>query len=290
MGLTRVTVNGKDVSLDLESFTYKDEKGILSDSVTLQVCGEFERPKYSDEIKAYIGDFYCGTFLVQNVRFSKYTTTVEATAINFSGSLKEKKYKDYKETTIKQICKDIAKTHDLNCKVDVHVDIEHISQIDQSDLEFLRKLSKDYNATFSIKDNTLLFLQDNKEDIKVSYSIDEKECESWELEYANKTLYGSCKAIWHDTKENVQKSVTAGSGEPVKTLKGDFKSETEALQKATSSLALANKGLNKGRLSIDGQKIEAGAKLEFKNQTFQIINVNHYVNSSGWSIDVEFEN
>ena len=58
----------------------------------------------------------------------------------------------------------------------------------------------------------------------------------------------------------MQKSVTAGSGEPVKTLKGDFKSETEALQKATSSLALANKGLIKGRLSIYGQKIEAGAK------------------------------
>ena len=71
MGLKaiKLIVNGKNVSLDLENFSYKDEKGVLSDSITLQVAGEFERPKYKDEIKAYIDDFYCGIFFFFFVKF-----------------------------------------------------------------------------------------------------------------------------------------------------------------------------------------------------------------------------
>lgn len=292
MGLKaiKLIVNGKNVSLDLENFSYKDEKGVLSDSITLQVAGEFERPKYKDEIKAYIDDFYCGIFSVQNVKFSKHTTTIEATAINFSGDLKEKKFKDFKDTSIDKICKEIASNHSLDCKANLDTNISHISQINQSDLEFLKKLSQDYNATFSVKNNTLLFLKDSKSDIQTTYKIDENECENWELEYTNKTLFNSCKAVWHDTKENKTKSITVGSGNPIKTLEAKFKDEDEAKQKAKSALEVANKGTIKGNLSIYGQIIEAGAKLNFKNQIFQIISVNHSINTSGWNIEVEFEN
>ncbi len=290
MGLVKLIVNGKDVSLNLVSFTYKDKKGILSDSITLEVEGEFQRPKYKDTIIAYIDNFLCGTFCVQNVKFSKHSTSVEATAIDFAGNLKEKKYKHYKDTTIANICKQIASNHNLKCKSNLTNKITHISQIKQSDLEFLQKLSKDYNATFSIKNNTLLFLKDKKDDIKQRYFIDEKECESWELEYTNKTLYKSCKAVYHDTKTNTSKDITVGNGTPIKVIKEHFKNETQAKEKATSALELANKGTIKGHLSIYGQVIEAGAILNFKNQDFQIISVNHTVDSTNWNIEVEFEN
>ena len=292
MGLKaiKLIVNGKNVSLDLENFSYKDEKGVLSDSITLQVAGEFERPKYKDEIKAYIDDFYCGIFSVQNVKDKKTSMLIEATAINFSGDLKEKKFKDFKDTSIDKICKEIASNHSLDCKANLDTNISHISQINQSDLEFLKKLSQDYNATFSVKNNTLLFLKDSKSDIQTTYTIDENECENWELEYTNKTLFNSCKAVWHDTKENKTKSITVGNGNPIKTLEAKFKDEDEAKQKAKSALEVANKGTIKGNLSIYGQIIEAGAKLNFKNQIFQIISVNHSINTSGWNIEVEFEN
>jgi len=292
MGLDLIIliVNGKNVSLNLESFSYKDEKGVLSDSIVLEVLGEFERPKYSDLIKAYINDFFCGTFIVQNVKFSKFNTTIEATAIDFNTNLKEKKFKDFKDTSIDKICKSIALDNNLNCKTNVNIPIPHISQINQSDLEFLKKLSYDYNATFSIKNNTLLFLKDNKENRTTTYKIDENECENWQLEYTNKTLFNSCKALWHDTKDNTLKSVTVGNENPVKILKGNFKSQEEAQQKAKSALEIANKGTIKGSLSIYGQIIQASAKLEFKNHTFQIISVNHSINYNAWNIDIEFEN
>lgn len=290
MGLVSLIVNGKEADLSLESFSYKDEKGILSDSITLQLAGEFERPKYKDEIKAYIGNFYCGIFVVQNVKFSKYKTTVEATAIDFAGDLKEKKHRFFKDTSTQDICQTIASEHGLNCKADLKATITHISQVAQSDLEFLKKLSQQYNATFAIKNNTLLFLRNKKSDIKQRYTIDENECENWELEYTNKTLYKSCKAIYHDTKTNKQKSVVVGNGNPVKVIQQYFKNEAEAKEKALSALELANKGTIKGNLSIYGQTIEAGALLLFQDYKFQITSVNHSVTSAGWSIEVEFEN
>ncbi len=292
MGLNQIflTVNGKDVFLNLENFNYKDEKGILSDSIILQVTGEFQKPSYKDEIKAYIGSFFCGTFSVQNIKLSRFTTTIEATAINFSGNLKEKKYRYFKNTTIENICQKIASNHSLKCKSDLKNQITHISQINQSDLDFLKKLSNDYNATFTIKNNTLLFLKDKKEDIKASYYIDENECEDWELEYTNKTLYKSCKAVYHDTKTNTVKNIVVGEGTPTKVIKQSFKTRNEAKEKAKAALEIANKGIIKGRLSTYGQIIEAGANLNFKNQLFQIISVNHNSNSSGWNIEVEFEN
>jgi len=206
-------------------------------------------------IKAYINDFFCGTFIVQNVKFSKFNTIIEATAIDFSTNLKEKKFKDFKNTSIAKICKSIALDNNLNCKTNIDIPISYISQIDQSDLEFLKKLSYDYNATFSIKNNTLLFLKNNKEDITTTYKIDENEYESWQLEYTNKTLFNSCKAVWHDTKDNTLKSVMIGKQNPVKVLKGNFKSQEEAQQKVKSALEIANKGTIKGSLSIYGQII-----------------------------------
>jgi len=289
MGLVRLNINGKDLRLDLSSFNYKDEKGILSDSISLEVAGQWERPKYQDEIKAWIGDFYCGTFSVQNIRLSKFQTIIEATAINFSSSLKQKKNRSF-SGNLKEICATIASEHNLKCKVDCEAQIPHISQINISDLEFLKNLSQNHNASFSIKNNTLLFLKNKKEDIKVSYEIDENECETWELRISNKTLYKSAKALWQDTKTASIQSVQIGLGEPTLILQENFKSPDEATAKTKAALELANKGTIKGSLSISGQIIEAGAKLKFKNQTFVISSVNHSINSNGYNLQVEFEN
>lgn len=290
MGLVKLLVNGKEVNLSLISFEYKDEKGILSDSINLQVAGTWERPKYKDEIKAWIDDFYCGTFLVQSVKFSKDFTSLQATAIDFSGSLKEKRNFNFTNLSVCEICKTIASNHNLTCKCDVDIFIPHISQINQSDLEFLQKLSRSFNATFSIKNNTLLFLNDNKQKLVSTYTIDENECFDYELEYSNKTQYHSCCAVFHDTKTNEKKEIFVGDKEPIYKIYGNYQDENIALLKAKKALIRVNKGTIKGSFSTYGQIIEAGAKLRFKDQNFQITSVNHSVNSDLWSINVEFEN
>lgn len=48
-------------------------------------------------------------FFSSECKVSKHTTTIEATAINFSGDLKEKKFKDFKDTSIDKICKGMRK-------------------------------------------------------------------------------------------------------------------------------------------------------------------------------------
>jgi len=290
MGLKQnilIKINGKDLTVEPSSITYKDEAGTKSDSLTLEFAGEYLVPKYKDKISVVVDDFPFGMFVVQNTKLTKYTTTVEATATDFNGTLKQKQNTSHSTTTTKVIAQKIAKKHNLKCKCDVENNITHISQINQSDLLFLSNLAKIHNANFSIKNETLLFLKNNKKTF--SKTIDANECEDYELDISNKDDYKSCTAKYHDTKQNKVITITAGSGEPSYSIKREFKNKTEAKQQVEAMLN--NKGKNKitGNLSIYGMPLEVGTKIELKGHVLTINTIEHTINESGWNMQIELE-
>jgi len=58
-------------------------------------------------------------------------------------------------------------------------------------MHFLQRLAKDLDATFSVKNKTLLFL--DKKTPKPRYTCNLKEAKDYSLEKVNKTLYKSAK-------------------------------------------------------------------------------------------------
>ena len=176
----------------------------------------------------------------------------------------------------------------------------HIEQSNESDLHFLKRLASDYNALFAIKNNTLIFKQkvkgDKKSDGLPRYSLNIKDISSYDIENTNKEKYNSCTASWHDTKENIQKSVTVGDGEPVKHIKGSYQNEADAKSKAQAALQKASSQTKVGNISCAGFVCYAGGVLNLSGTLeddgeYHIKSVNHDIDTTaGWKISIEIEN
>lgn len=303
----KITANGNDITKILKenqvSISFKDEANSKADELTLTVIDGFARPKYEDELELYLGYdnelSFCGSFKVQSTTRTKNNTlSISATGVDFSNSLKEKRDITYEHISVKDICSQIAKRNNLELKSDYDdIIFQSLAQSNESDLHFLNRLAKEMNSIFNIKNNTLIFTKKIKENKKneelPAYLISADECTSLSIKHSNKTLYKSCKSIWHDTKENKTKTVIAGSGEPSLLNKSTFKNEAEALIKATAKLEKANQGIVSGSLAKDGEIIFAGGKLNLidtfeDDGEYQIKSVSHEFSDS-WEIKLEFE-
>ena len=307
----KIEVNGKDITAkinkDTSSIVFKDESGTISDEITLNIEGAFKKPKYEDEIKLWIGEekdlFYCGIFKVQSPT-QKYGTSemmrITATSTNFSSNLKVKRNQSYEALSIFDIGNIISKRYELELVCDVKdIYVLHQEQTNESDLHFLKRLAGYYNLLFTIKNNKIILKKriknDKKSDSLPRYKISKDECESVSIENTNKTIYGSCKAVWHDTKENKQMSVNVGSGEPIKYIKNSFESVADAKTKAQATLQKANSGTKVGTITKYGQTVYAGGILELSdtvddNGEYEIESVEHTVDDNGWNISMEIKN
>lgn len=308
----KVEANGKDITdtinQDASKVSFHDEDGTVADEIKLTIEGEFKRPKYKDELKLWIGTekemMYCGLFSVQkSVSKSGNSNCIEvsATAVDFSGELKVKRSKSYENISIKQVAGQIAKRHELTLKSDFDdIYIIHLEQTDESDLHFLKRIASDYNGLFAIKNNSLIFkkkMKGNKKSEELPrYVLKKSEDTNISIEGTNKELYGSCTASWWDTKESKQKSVTVGSGEPVKHIKDSFESMADAKAKAEATLQKANSKTKVGTIDTAGFTVYAGGILVVEGTLeddgeYHIKTVDHDLTSeSGWNITLDIEN
>lgn len=304
----KLLANDKDVTdklqKNLQSISFIDYANDKADEITIVVTGEFARPKFKDELKLYLGYkelIYCGLFQVlEPTRTNNYNLSIKATGVKFSDSLKEKRDITYEAISVKDICSQIAARNDIKLKSDFDdVYPLSIAQSGESDLHFLNRIAKDFNAIFNIKNNTLVFLKKIKANKKSGnlprYEIGVKNNSSLNTVANGKTIYSSCKSIWHDTKENKTQEIIVGSGTPQIVNKGSFKSSAEAKLKAEALLQRANAGTISGSLTIPGQMLYTGGIIDIINSLeddgeYSITKVSHTLNSNGWKTTVDFEN
>lgn len=289
----RLDVNGVDVTDKVKPFFVSlrltDNDGDEADELVLTLSAKFSRPAYGDKIKVFLGSplTFVGLFFVQStsVRNAR-ELVINATGVDFNGDLKERRQHSYIDVTLGDVAREIAVRHGLNIKTNLMIG-NRFEQKNESDMSFLNRLAKEYNAVFNIKNNTLYFV-DQEMDVP-SIVVDINRCTESDIMHSNTTVYKSCKAIYHSTKLNKAVSVIYGSGKPVLVEQGKWSNDDDALEAAKNALARANKGKASGSLSMRGQVVFAGSKLTLDKVTYQIKKVTHYV-KNGWSTNLEFKN
>ena len=307
-----IEINGTDATSmihdKLISLNLVDNANNESDTLDIVVSGNFERPKYEDEVKVYFGfesNFsFVGLFKVQSTSKSFTQLSISASSVDFSDSFKVKRHVTYENLSIKQIVSQVASRHGLKVKSD-YDDLFILSQAqtNESDMHFLNRLAKEYNAIFNVKNETLYFMKKLKDGGKSEdlpkYNIDVNYCSDINIEYSNTTAYNSCEVSWHDTKENktLKRYYPKSADEPILKLNGSFKTEAQALERAKAQLQKANQGLVKGSLKKEGELIFAGGvitlvnNIDLDNNEFQVTRVTHTLDkNSGWVTAIEFEN
>lgn len=291
-----IIVNGNPLSVlagvELVSVDIIDEIGIYADQLTLTFTAGFLRPSGGDKIQIFVNMINYGLYLVQETIKTEKLLTVKAISANFKDSLKEKKSRSFEKMSLCKLVKKIAGEHQLVTKCTIEAEIKHLSQDNESDISLLARLAKEHNATFNIKQNTIIFLKEDEQDLPL-FTIFEKEVESYEIRETTKNQYSSCKAIWRDTKQGKDMSVIVGEGKPQFVLKGNFKDKAEAKTKAEAKLKAIKQEAKTGRITIYGQEIRAGGKLLLvgfflDDGIHKIKKVTHKIGESGYRITVDF--
>lgn len=297
----KIVVNDENVTQKVSehfiSLQVTDNDKDDSDEITLTLSAKFKRPSYQDKIKVFLGyenDLkFAGLYYVQttNIRDNKQLT-IRATGVDFNGDLKQRKSITYppavlsdETVTLAHVVKQIASRHGLESKTDLDIG-KRFEQINESDLNFLNRLAKEYNAIFNIKNNTLYFMTKGGEVPKVT--IDINRCYTSDITYSNKTLYKSCKAVYHNSKTNRKHEIVTGEGDPQLVKQGQWLNDDDAMTAAKNALTRANKSNVDGSLSTKGRLIFAGSQLTLDDNIYEVTQVTHDI-SKGWKTTVNFK-
>lgn len=259
-------------------------------------------PKEGDKIQLFLGydgvvedmgEFY--PFGVQE-DYANFTMDIKLTPIDFSKGFKQKRSKSYKNIKFKSLVSEIAGRNNLKSKVTItDFTIKSRQQSNQSDLAFLKSISSEYNATFSVKSGTIIIapksLSKDKSNLpKIVLTI--KDMIDLQIEDNYKTIYKSAEAKFRDSKKNKDTTVTIGAGEPKLVLEGSYRDSADAKLKIQAQLDKENAGTVEGSFSTTSYVI-AGALLTLVlpdrvETDLQITEVVHSISSAGYIKRVRF--
>jgi phage protein D len=174
----QIIINGKnvtgDVSRCLSKITYSDRLEYESDDLSLvfeDASGRWQSswyPQQGDSLQvkfaAAAGVLDCGAFEIDDIslEFPPDTLTVKAIAASITQSLRTKNSKAFEEQTLRDMVQYFADRHTLKITGDTsrlqQIEIERKTQDRQTDLSFLAELAKEYGIVFSVRGDTLVFM------------------------------------------------------------------------------------------------------------------------------------
>lgn len=272
--LFRILAEKKDITAliadRLKRLTVTDKAGFSSDTASIVLDdrdNKLEMPRKGAELDIYMGTdesglSFMGLFTVDNVTISgpPDTISITAKAAEMRGGLKEKRVLSYENITIEDLVAIIAARHRLTPKVDPFLGRlwrSHIAQNNESDLNLLTRLAKDYGAVAKAANGCLIFVSKGQAKSvtgkKLSpVEIKKEDLSSWNFSFPDRDQYKSVVAMWRDADAAKDMEVKVGEGEPVFRLPKHFPNEAEAKEaakarfdkmsqeKAAGSLALAS--------------------------------------------------
>ena len=222
--------------------------------------------------------FHKGAFCVDEVSVSgpPDRITIKARSADFQNRLKEQREQSWDKKTIADILGTIAQRHNLIPAISDSLAatmIEHIDQTGESDLHFLTRLGKDFDATASVKEGRLLFLpqgwgQKTDGTPLKSATINSHECSRFRATLADRAAtFTGVKARWRDKRANSVRFAIVGKGPTWHTLNREYSDESSAEHAAKAEMKRRDR--SKSELSftlpLGRPDIIAGQPLHLRN-------------------------
>ncbi|MCH7306595.1 hypothetical protein MMO38_00340 [Acinetobacter sp. NIPH 1852] len=180
-----------------------------------------------------------GDFIVDETEWSGTpdAITIKASSANFKSNIKEAKSKSYHRKKFGEVASGIATNHKLELvMIDElkNIDLNHVDQTNESDLNLLVRLSKQNGAEMAVKKDRLLIfkagtaktasgkalpslLLTRRDGDQFRYSEQDRESD-----------HTGVSASYQDTSKAKRETATAGTKGKVKKLKGTFANKEEA--------------------------------------------------------------
>ena len=249
----KITIDGKDITKPLTKrltlLELIDKRGLEADQLLLMISdggADVDRVTLPDNPKTIACSLGWkekplsekGKFVIDEVEYSGSPDKIIIRAHSaFSPGLLERKERSWSKKTLGDIINTIAGEHNFTPKVAQELAtkmVKHMDQTDESNANFLTRLSCLYDAIVTIKDKKLLMLpaggtKSVSGKIFEPIELKQKEVNSdFYSESGNLSKYTGVKACWDDKLEAKKISVTVGTPGELKVLQQNYASEPEA--------------------------------------------------------------
>lgn len=251
-----------------------------------------------------------GTFTVDEVEHSGSPDilTLRARSASMSRNMGAREEKSWHGQTIGAIVRAIAAKHSLKPTVGTElgkIAIPHIDQTHESDMAFLTRLAKRYDAVMTVKEGNLLFLPIGKGETASgkklpTISITRKDGDQHRYHVADRENYEGVRAWWHDGKKGKRKQVMAGgeTNRNIKTLPETYATEAEAKAAATAEYKRVKRGqalmgytlaLGRPEIRPELQVSVIGFKPQIDATTWLVQRASHTISEGGLTTSLELE-
>lgn len=317
----------EQIKLRIISVSVTDNRANEADELSISLDdsdGLLELPKRGVRLNCllgFIGEqlFDKGDYIVDETEWvgTPDVITVKASSANFKSKLKVATSKSYHQKTFGEVASEIAQNHNLQLVMTDQlkaINLRHIDQTNESDLNFLARLSKLNGAEMAVKKDRLLIFQAGSAKTASGKSLPSiviTRNDGDQFRYSEKDResdYTAVSASYHDQGKATRKRATSGQAETygggndnttkTKALKGTFASKEEAQRAADAKMAEIKRQMANFSITlatgIPQISTESPVKLDgFKAQVDQlqwiVAKVVHDYSKSGLTTQLELE-
>lgn len=268
----RLLANASDITATISdrlvSLRYTDEAGMESDVLEIVLAdhdpaNSIQIPPTGAELELYLGydgaAERIGLFVCDEIELAGWPgeMTIRARAAPFDlskngkSNLQTQKTRSWaKGTTLGSMVKKIAKEHGMEAAVAsklAAISLPHIDQADESDLHFLARVSKKYDAIVKPAAGKLILAKKGEAKTVTgqalpTVTLTPPEVSRFRVVQSKRETAGMVVAYWHAVKSAKRNEVKVGSGDPVRRLKMYYPTKEMALAAARSELDRRERG------------------------------------------------
>lgn len=230
----KITLNGKDITDKISGI-------VMSVSVTEKVHGdsndlELELDNYNLDLLEHpiekgatlsvemwyeeeTGKVYkAGSFTVDSIEYKG--TADEGDTVRISGqsastqkTMREKQDVKYENTSLKKIVTEVATRSGLGVLFEGEdIQVERITQLRQTNLEFLLRLADKFGYRVTVRNNTVLFQKwDKLKNAPASKTVKREDCRTYSIKYTSTKVYKGAKNVSYDSKKKETITSTVGA-------------------------------------------------------------------------------
>ncbi len=318
--MAKILVNSVDVTSNilplLMDMEITDDAGFESDSIALTVAnpmGNIAIPlkgarievllSYKESIFVKMGLYELDGLSLSGGGGQAHTVRLTGKSAFFnSGKIREPKSRSFDGLSLGEIIKKIASGNNLTAAIDSELGelkIKHIDQSNESDMHFLTRLARDYDAIFKIAGERLIFTQRGNglsitgqalKALKINLSPKI----SYNLQTEDKEAFDKAVVYYHDKSKGGRSKVEVGSGKKVYKHKRTMPTKEEAEAKAQSLLAQkARKTLSldlimpgEPALTAESSIVIVEPNIPMLNGRWIIEKVSHKISPTGFTTSV----
>lgn len=318
----QVTLNGKDltskISPRLVSLSLDESRSDEADTLMLVLDdsdGKLAIPKRGEVVRVAFGWedtglVEKGSFTINEVEHAGApdTLTIQARSASMTNAMSERKEKSWHGESIGAIVRKIAGAHDLKAAIAdalANVVIAHIDQTHESDMSFLTRLAKRYDAVMNVKDTHLLFMPIGRGTTAsgkplTSIELTRRDGDRHRYHVSERENYAGVRAFYHATGRARRKSVVVGgdNNHSIKVLPETYPTEADASAAATAELNRTQRSqatmsytlaLGRPDLYPELPVYLNGFKPDIDDESWLVKKVRHELSDGGYTCELDLE-